>query len=100
GFDLVVLRKLQHVLWCLRRHYGALLRAHPRTLNLRRQDASLNRVAAPLARADADHLVDRKDEDLPVTDATGLRRLLDRPDHVRDLLVADDDLELHLRQKI
>ena len=41
-----------------------------------------------------------QDEDLAVADAAGLGRLLDRLDHVRDLLVADDDLELHLGHEV
>src|SRR5262245_21724123 len=59
-----------------------------------------NGVATALASADADDLVDGKHEDLPVTDAAGLGRLLDRLHHLRRLLVADDDLELHLGQEV
>src|SRR5262249_48616204 len=64
------------------------------------ETCDLDRVAAALAGADANHLVDREDEDLAVADARRLRCLLDRLDHVRDLLVANDDLELHLRQEV
>src|SRR5262245_51414287 len=56
--------------------------------------------ASALARADPDDLVDRQDEDLAVPDASGLRSLLDGLDHFRDLLVADDDLELHFGQEV
>src|SRR5581483_1554593 len=59
-----------------------------------------DRVAASFARADADDLVDRENEDLAVADAARLGRLLDLLHHVRDLLVAHDDLELHLRQEV
>src|SRR5437867_8696969 len=60
----------------------------------------LDRVAASLSRADANHLLDRQDEDLPVADPPRLCCLLDRFHHVRHLLVAHDDLEFHLRQEI
>src|SRR5262245_9934585 len=59
-----------------------------------------NGVATALASADADDLVDGKHEDLPVADAAGLGRLLDRFHHLTHLLVADDDLELHLGQEV
>src|ERR1051326_6789314 len=38
----------------------------------------LDRVAAALTGPDADHVVDRQDEDLAIADAAGLGRLLDR----------------------
>src|SRR5581483_558304 len=61
---------------------------------------SLDRVSAALAGPDADDFVDRQHEDLPVADASRLGRFLDRLDHVRDLLVAHDDLELHFGEEI
>src|SRR5689334_21065671 len=56
--------------------------------------------ASALAGSDPDDLLDRQDEDLAVADPSGLCSLLDRFDYFRDLLVAHDDLELHLRQEI
>src|SRR5262249_61481874 len=57
-------------------------------------------VAAALAGPDADDLVDREHEDLPVTDPAGLGRFLDGFHHLHHLLLPNDDLELHLRKKI
>src|SRR4029450_7717082 len=59
-----------------------------------------NGVAPALASANADDFVDGKHEDLPVADAAGLGRLLDRLHHLHHLFVADDDLELHLGQEV
>src|SRR6185436_16986109 len=56
--------------------------------------------ASALARPDTEDLVDGQDEDLAVADASGLCRLLDRLDHLCDLLVADDDLQLHFWQEV
>src|SRR5690606_32945254 len=58
------------------------------------------RFVAALSGADAHHLVDRQDEDLAVADAAGLGGLLDGLDHLRDLLVRHDHLELHLGQEV
>src|SRR5438552_2180237 len=57
-------------------------------------------VAAALAGADADRIVDRRDEDLPVADATRAGRLDDGVDDGGGLGVVDQDLELHLRQEL
>src|SRR5207245_615414 len=56
-----------------------------------------DRVLAPLAGADADHLVDRQHEDLAVADAAGLGGERDGLDHLVHEIVLDDDLELDLR---
>src|SRR6185369_10697339 len=66
------------------------MRAPPRAPRSRAFEMGSDRGAAALSRTDPDDLVDRQDEDLAVADAAGLR----------DLLVADDDLELHLGQKV
>src|SRR5215471_4162475 len=66
-------------------------------------DERSNGVAAALAGPDADDLVDREHEDLPVTDSAGLGRFLDGFHHINHLLLVllpNDDLELHLRKKI
>src|SRR6185312_1741276 len=55
-------------------------RPHPSSKRTDRSD----RVFAALAGADADHLVDRGDEDLPVADLSGLGGLGDRLDDVTD----------------
>src|SRR5260221_4330702 len=60
----------------------------------------LDGVAAALAGADADRLVDRADEDLAVADAAGMRGVLDRLDGALDQRVLHDDLDLHLGQEI
>src|ERR1700745_618830 len=59
-----------------------------------------NRVTSPFSRADADDVFDRQHEDLSVTDPAGLGGALDRVDDLRHQLVADDDVELHLRQEV
>src|SRR5579883_365568 len=61
--------------------------------------ASLERVGAAFTGADADRLLDRRDEDLAVADLAGVRRLLDRLDRALDLAVLDHDLDLHLGQE-
>src|SRR5215469_1162146 len=62
--------------------------------------ATLNRVRAALAGADADRLVDRRDKDLAVADPAGVGGLLDRFDRALDQRFLHHDLDLHLRQKI
>src|SRR2546423_15530879 len=59
-----------------------------------------DRITSPFPRADADDVFDRQDEDLSVADPTGLGGALDRFDDLRDQLVADDDVELHLGQEV
>src|SRR6185312_10931618 len=53
-----------------------------------------------LARADADDLLDRRDEDLAVADLAGARRLDDRLDRALGERVLQDHLDLDLRQEI
>src|SRR5687768_9096972 len=55
-------------------------------------DCLLQRVLAPFTGADADHLVDRGDEDLAVTDVAGARHREQRFYHVLRHLVLHDDL--------
>ena len=58
-------------------------------------------ASAPgLPGADADRLLDRRDENLAVADAPGVGRLPDRLDRPLDHRVLDDDLDLHLRQEV
>src|SRR5262245_21837909 len=57
-------------------------------------------VPAALARAYPHDLVDRQDEDLPVTDAARSGRFFDRLSDFRDLFVADDDFELYLGKEV
>src|SRR5690242_6517782 len=59
----------------------------------------LQRVAAGLAGADADGLLDRHHEDLAVADLAGGGGLLDRLDRRFDLRIGDDDLDLDLGQE-
>src|SRR6266850_6601408 len=60
----------------------------------------LNRGLALLTRADADRLVDRQHEDLPIADRAGLGRADDDRDHLVDHAVADHHLDLHLGQEV
>src|SRR6266568_1808973 len=60
----------------------------------------LDGVLALFAGADADDLVDRRDEDLAVADAAGLRGLGDGAQHLVHHFVLDDDLDLHLGDEI
>src|SRR5215472_4031553 len=62
--------------------------------------ATLNRVRAALAGANADRLVDRRDKDLAVADPAGVGSLLDRFDRALDQRFLHHDLDLHLRQKV
>src|SRR6185437_2127493 len=61
--------------------------------------SDLQRVRAGLAGADAERLLDRRDEDLAVADLAGVGGLLDRLDGALDLAVVDHDLDLHLGQE-
>src|SRR5262249_18254043 len=101
--DVVLLRQLQRLLDVAHAHSP--LRPRP-ALNVSlaaRPHAAQNPpgpVLSPLARPDAHGLLDVRHEDLPVADAPGLARALDRLDHVRDDRVGDDDLDLHLRDEV
>src|SRR5690349_13645945 len=61
---------------------------------------SSDRVGSGLARTDADGFLDRRHENLSVSDAAGLCRLADRLDGALHQIVVQDDLELHLGQKV
>src|SRR6476659_766748 len=61
---------------------------------------NLDRVTSPFSRTDADDVLDRENEDLPVADAARLGGTLDGVHDLRNLLVADDDVELYLGEKI
>jgi hypothetical protein len=63
-------------------------------------DADSEGVTSALSRSNANHVFDGKHENLPVADASGFRRALNRIDDLRDQLVGHDDVELHLRQEI
>ena len=54
---------------------------------------------APLAGADADHLIDRSAPHLAVTDRAGLRCLGDDVDDVTGVGVVDEDFQLYLRDE-
>src|SRR6266568_2025134 len=60
----------------------------------------LERLFPAFAGADADDLLHRDDEDLPVADATRLGGALDDLHHAADELVGDDDLDLHLGEEV
>src|SRR5689334_20561337 len=66
---------------------------------LRRLVAS-DRVHSGLTGADAHDFLDIGDEDLAVADTAGLGRLADGFDGAFDRVVAEHDLDLHLRQEI
>src|SRR5262249_15177285 len=53
-----------------------------------------------LARTDPDHVLDCRDEDLPVADPAGARALHDRVDDLGDTVVRNEDRDLHLGQEI
>src|SRR5258708_37777347 len=57
------------------------------------------RVGAGFPGADAQRLLDRRDEDLAVADLAGMGGLLDGLDGALDLAVVDHDLDLHLGQE-
>ena len=51
-------------------------------------------------RADANDIIHGKDKDFPIADAPGLGGLFDRFDHIVKPVVGNDDLKLHLGQKV
>src|SRR5215470_16510474 len=53
-----------------------------------------------LARSNADHVLDCRDEDLAVADPSGARRADDRIDDLRDALIRDEHGDLHLGQEV
>src|SRR5438270_10163693 len=55
---------------------------------------------AGLPGADADHLLDRRHEDLPVADLARARRANHGLDRAVDHVVGQDDFDAHLRQEI
>ena len=59
-----------------------------------------DRRLAPLARADAHHVLQRQNEDLPITDLSGPSRARDRLDHCARQLIRHRNLQLGLREKI
>src|SRR5258708_4725748 len=73
-----------------RRNYGCGCRIWPR----------LERRLAALACPDADHLVDRADEDLAVADAAGAGGALDRLERLGHQVVGEHHLDLHLGQEV
>src|SRR5438270_6114269 len=64
------------------------------------REGASDRVGAAVAGADADRLVDVRDEDLAVADAPGARGILDCFDDVFDESVFDHHLHLHLGQEV
>src|SRR5215831_4019343 len=62
--------------------------------------ARSDRVLVELAGADADDVIDRRHEDLAVTDLARLRSLDDRVDAALSVAVLDDDLDLDLGQEV
>src|SRR5690606_24051569 len=60
----------------------------------------LERVVAEFARTDTDGLLDGIDENLAITDATGLRGHADRLDRLFGQVVGANHLDLHLGQEI
>jgi hypothetical protein len=61
---------------------------------------SSDRVGTALAGADADRLVDRRDEDLAVADPAGMGRVLDRLHRALNQPILHHHLDLHLRQEV
>src|SRR5438477_1553440 len=59
-----------------------------------------NRIGAALSGADADRLIDRRDEDLAVADPASMRGLLDRLDGALDHRFLHDHLDFDLGQEI
>src|SRR5258707_11932520 len=55
---------------------------------------------AALASTNSNGVVDARHEDLAVADAAGVRRAADRLDRLLDHLVLDDELDLHLGEKV
>src|SRR5438093_8546746 len=62
--------------------------------------SDLEGIASHLAGPDPVHLVRVGDEDLPVADLAGARRLHDGFDHLLGLLVVHQDLDTHLRNEV
>src|SRR5262245_29067514 len=62
--------------------------------------AASDRRFAAFAGADADDLLDRRDEDLAVADLARARCLDDCLDGALDQIVGDDELDLHLWQEV
>src|ERR1700730_13171891 len=61
---------------------------------------ALDRVLTGFSRTNANNFVDRRDEDLAVADLSGTRSLGDHVDHLLNVVVRHDDLDLHLRHEI
>src|SRR5271165_1058453 len=61
---------------------------------------ALDRVRARFAGADPDGLIDLRYKYLAIADAARLGRATDRLDRRPEILVRDDDFDLHLRQKV
>src|SRR6185436_12442485 len=59
-----------------------------------------NGFLAPFPGANADHVVDRRDEDLAVADTTRARRLRDDLRRARGLRVVEEHFDLDLRQEV
>src|ERR1700680_1769886 len=59
-----------------------------------------DRVRTALTGADADRFLDRRNEDLAVTDAAGVGGLLNGLHSALDERILHDHLDLHLRQKV
>src|ERR1700751_3663958 len=59
-----------------------------------------DRVCAGFAGADPDGLLDLRYKYLAIADAAGLGRAADRLDRRTEILIRDDDLDLHLGQKV
>src|SRR5262245_52212192 len=60
----------------------------------------LQRLRADFAGADADDLLEVEHEDLPVADLAGVRRLLDRLDHLLEHVAFDRGFDLDLGQEV
>src|SRR5262245_47800093 len=82
------------------------LERHPRKPHSRKRGPAApgsERREPHLSRPDPDHLLEIRDEDLPVTDLPFRPRTdepYDRIDHAVDLVVVDGNLELHLRDEL
>jgi enoyl-CoA hydratase/carnithine racemase len=66
----------------------------------RARSSRLDGRLAVLAGANANHVIERRDEDLAVPDLAGRRGLLDDVDRALRQIVVDDDLELDLREEV
>src|SRR5262249_31010846 len=78
---------------------GPAIDAEPRTAECSGAFVSEGALAV-LARANTDHVADRRHENLAVADLPGVGRVLDRFDRAFHLIVGDDDFELHLRDEV